>query len=476
LNGLCAEKLLEISIQEDSYYMVHTLIVANHREFFSPLDSVVPEAELSAWRNDDFLIAERAIFWGGDDKLVILPQQVSEEFQSSIVSSMGWYNLRVIAPSTKSNSICKDIYSDQQLWFDLVSTLRQSDQVELFSYGTTPQLYELLKNLRDAGLTIQTPELASKHLFNLIHSLDSKSGCRELAAHLAETEPEIKLPAGYLCYNRDDINTAIYKLSEITTQVVLKLDRGAGGWGIVKLTELSSSLDAALAALGKEPEIWRSGPIIVEEYIDTADSPTVDAVVLPDGSVEPRIIGRQVLDARLRYMGIHVGHHIYSPELTNRIYQIGQTIGNEMGRLGYRGWFDIDLIRTKNDELYVIEINARRTGVTHVWEILRKIGIQGQVVVAYDGWLLLDKSSISVHDIMVRLGPPQQGSSGTLLTTSRAANIGQNAIGYFAWSDSNEGLRQQLNRLRSAADQGTNLLGGTDKSPVFPASLDDTSS
>ena len=42
--------------------------------------------------------------------------------------------------------------------------------------------------------------------------------------------------------------------------------------------------------------------------------------------------------------------------------------------MGYRGYFDIDVVVAKNSkEIYLIETNTRRTGGTHVYDIAKKL-------------------------------------------------------------------------------------------------------
>ncbi len=66
------------------------------------------------------------------------------------------------------------------------------------------------------------------------------------------------------------------------------------------------------------------------------------------------------------------------PQLEEKIKRSSQRISKTVFQMGYRGSLGIDFIETKNGEVKALELNARKTGVSHVIQfcdgVLRKYG------------------------------------------------------------------------------------------------------
>jgi len=431
--------------------MTLRLVIANNREYCAALDYAFRGPELARWRNEDLILAEQAIFWGGEDKLVVTPHRVDPRFVADVKSAMEYRNLCVVSPASTTQSICKDIQSDANLWQTLTKTLQESESVEIIAWGATPQLYTLLERLIELGIPVSAPELPSNQNADLAQKLDSKSGFREIASKLAQAYPEVRIPVGYVCSTDDELASAAVELMRASDSILLKADKGVGGWGNMKLDRQSyvSAAPSLFNTLTRNSGIWRTGSIVAEEYLDVMDSPTVDALITPDGQVQMLICGRQVLGTHLDYLGLEVGPHTYSPEVMARIRKIVSIIGQELAQLGYRGWFDVDMVRTTDDAIYCVEINTRRTGVTYIWEILQRIDV-GQSMIAYASNQTIDPKLADYGKIRARIGPAEPGPSGVMLTTASSSLLANPSITYFAWSLSEEGLNRQLARLVAA--------------------------
>lgn len=68
-----------------------------------------------------------------------------------------------------------------------------------------------------------------------------------------------------------------------------------------------------------------------------------------------------------------MGKDCIDNKIKKSMYNIGKIISNRYWSLGYRGFFDIDFIVSKNKTLFPIETNTRRTGGTHVFDLTKKI-------------------------------------------------------------------------------------------------------
>jgi hypothetical protein len=431
--------------------MIRRLIIGNAHEYYFPAPELLPEARVSAHREVDFSLSERALFWGGDDKLVVLPRPATGAFQAMIREVLGYRSMDILVPRNTSDSICNDLYRDPENWSALLQRLGDARTVEVFAFGITPQLYQLISRLRLAGLTVNTPELPPEPVAPVIERLDSKSGFRELTQRLAQAHPEMAMPRGVVCRDTGEIAQAIEAIGRTGASVMLKSDSGAGGEGMVKLDGPFDppDIEAAIAQLMRETYSVQSFPVVAEQYIPPLDSPTAQALVLPDGRVRPLLCGRQILEGYTKYMGIEAGPHVYSEETRQGLYRVLSAIGTELARVGYQGWFDVDFVRGRDNRLYVLEVNIRRTGVSHVWEILERLGA-GEDSYISEGWLEVRSSSVDWDAIAARLGTPRQDTGIAFLTTSYLRAGTPPSVGYCAWSPTLDGLARQLARLEAA--------------------------
>ncbi len=89
-----------------------------------------------------------------------------------------------------------------------------------------------------------------------------------------------------------------------------------------------------------------------------------------------------------------------------KIKRIGETIANHYFKLGYRGFFDIDFIVSKDEIPYPIETNVRRTGGTHVFDVTRKLfgkdWVDKTVVLSADSFCY-GKKVLSAQEILNRV-------------------------------------------------------------------------
>jgi biotin carboxylase len=66
------------------------------------------------------------------------------------------------------------------------------------------------------------------------------------------------------------------------------------------------------------------------------------------------------------FRGMEIHNDVISDQLAARLVDTGFYIAEQYRAAGYRGYFDVDFVASKNGQLYVTESNVRRTGGTHV--------------------------------------------------------------------------------------------------------------
>ena len=117
--------------------------------------------------------------------------------------------------------------------------------------------------------------------------------------------------------------------------------------------------------------------MIIEEHISGpqstwATTPTVNCLILSDGTIEVVGTGRMLMRRGWLYSGICSGYAALEPSTEETIVRIGRQVGHAMADMGYAGWFDIDFVVGARGEIFLTEINARRASPAHAFAIARR--------------------------------------------------------------------------------------------------------
>jgi hypothetical protein len=113
---------------------------------------------------------------------------------------------------------------------------------------------------------------------------------------------------------------------------------------------------------------------VVEEYIKPdqskfGGSPSLEYFINDHGECRPTYACEQLLEAdRKTFCGVYINPEVNQNKLIIKAFAAGTLFGQKLAGLGYRGFFDIDLVITAKNEVYAVESNLRRTGGTHTFE------------------------------------------------------------------------------------------------------------
>lgn len=311
---------------------------------------------------------DRALFWCGDPKLVFMTAPIPDA--RLICELWGYPGTLTFAPAVPTHQLCLDIQNETRLLERIVQHAGPERTIQLIPYAATAEFFQLVDTLSNRhGLTVLTPESPrSDHLW-LRDYVDSKAGFRSLATQwLGETE---LFPAGFVCR---DVGQAVEAVAEFLRggrACVVKADEGEGGIGQLIFSPGDTGSYSVAADLGANPYL-RGGLILVEEYIRSSAgiSPSFEYFVPPAGEGAPRLTyaSQQLFSASGRFDGVLISRslhdqHWYAPALEH-----GSRIAEGLQELGYAGFFDVDTIVDDRGHLYLLELNARRTGGTFVHE------------------------------------------------------------------------------------------------------------
>lgn len=164
--------------------------------------------------------------------------------------------------------------------------------------------------------------------------------------------------------------------------VVLKANVGAAGIGVNVFppSEFDRSIDDNRAKIDTKVRgnpLLTTGPIIVEEYIPPDFShhgvfPSVDSIVRPNGRVDVQAVDAMVIHHDKEVVGFYgcvLGRGLFTEEQNTRLKGMSETIGQELSKLGYRGWYDVDYILSESGDFYTTECNLRRTSICYMLDL-----------------------------------------------------------------------------------------------------------
>lgn len=371
-------------------------------------------------------------FSGQDNVTLILPTKIDPDFASYYLNLFRHKNFHILATKKHSGEICRDILNDK----NLLQTIRQLKTINLISYSTTPQLLELVGELRKYGVAVQTPESPEADAAWTVNFYGSKSGIRQLG---------LKMPMGQIVWGINEAAKIAVKTYQTEGGVVLKTNKGHAGMGmlIFRPGDLSKNLIECQAKIYrrlKTEAYWNKFPLVIEKYIEPNLSvaggfPNAEFKIDANGKVVllyfcgMRVVGDGI------FRGIEIYREVMSAGLKKQIRKIGNFVGKQYSSMGYRGYFELDFVAGKDGEIYVTESNVRRTGGTHVYYTAMALFGENFINQVYtlssDNYKFKNPVTPTFKEFKERLQPilfNRKIGEGVIITS--ATSLSQNIFGY----------------------------------------------
>lgn len=351
-----------------------TILIANTAEAFKKILLKTSDTDNGKRRiRHELALSQRAFFWEEDNKIVITPHLIPKELLEHNMKALSFKNVINLAPKKAGVDLCEAIVHDLTLWDTLVQITKSNPGITVSPYAVTSDFVKLINKLGKANLDFYTPELPDSESIWTIEYLDSKSGFREHVSAL----PNVYIPEGFIC---KDLEQAIYagrRFMEQKRSCVIKSNMGESGWGtlILRKERFKNLLDfeSFVKTVFASDTIWKQLPLIVEEFIDPLFSiaggmPSAEAYIALSGTKVTYTCGQDMSDEG-EFLGVMIGSKVLPIELAKKIRSAIKEIGQSFFKLGYRGFFDVDFVLSKNGIPYAIESNTRRTGGTHAYDL-----------------------------------------------------------------------------------------------------------
>lgn len=359
---------------------IKTLVISNIAETYYRTYKKAGAQEATKRINYDFLEAERAILYTGDNKVVITSTPIDRQFLTDLKQILDYHSVINLYPEKASYSICSDILKDKKLLTTIETIVRQNPKINLVPYYATEEFFDLLAILKQKNLKFTTPETVSpKNRFIRDH-YNCKVGFRKLWEKATDENSFVKIPDGFIVDDLAEGLDAAWWFYQNKTDFVMKYNRGTSGLGIVfyhckDLPKHEREFKKYLRTRHKD-RIWFEENFVVEEYIDVdkefyGGSPSIEFKV--NNNVQHQYNCLQRLGKDFYFEGILISKKTEEELDTDleRVVENCLEFGDALQELGYRGIFDIDLVVDKKHNVFAVEANLRRTGGTHIFEIAK---------------------------------------------------------------------------------------------------------
>ncbi|MDP1545566.1 MAG: hypothetical protein Q8L87_06045 [Anaerolineales bacterium] len=329
-------------------------------------------------RRDDLISGEdyhgdRTILWAGDPKLVIASYPIAHAQLN--ITRLNYPNTIHIAPHDPTHYLSLDILREKELLESIVKYSGEERVVQLVPYATTREFLQLVSALRgDFGLQVLIPESPEIDFLWVRDYIDTKTGFRSLASYWLP-DADTFLPFGIVCVNLEQVAQIVCWFLGRGEACVVKADTGESGIGTtVFFPDGVLSVEEIINKLRSDP-FYSDELIVVEKYIQSPNyfSPSVEIKVPKLGNGAPHItyVSNQLFLGFGDFCGVQIDRSVYRQPWYPDLERCSLTLAGKLQEMGYVGHFDLDCIVSDNNEVYLLEINARRTGGTHVHEFAK---------------------------------------------------------------------------------------------------------
>ncbi len=346
------------------------VVIHNNLEAFYPFLRKADDPQIIGKR---YYRGDRALFWLGADKLVFASSPAPH--LAYVREELGYAGTDALSPVTPSPFLSLDILRESWLLERLVAYAGVGRVVQLVPYATTREFLRLAAVLRhEWGLRVLLPESPAPEAHWVRDYVDTKSGFRALAGACLPDAGRW-LPEGAICKHLAQAADVARWFGRRGQACVIKADGGESGIGHVLIApDACGDASALVARLDANPFL-RDDLVIVEQLIDSpgAISPSLEFFVPPAGQGEPQstYLANQLFLSFGDFGGVVIDRALQHASWSRDLARSGLRIARHLQALGYVGHFDLDGIVDARGRLFLLEVNARRTGGTHAHEFAR---------------------------------------------------------------------------------------------------------
>jgi len=311
---------------------------------------------------------DRAIIWAGDPKLVFtsLPFPHAQH----LYAQAGYEHTECLAPEHPTSWLSLDILREPKLLQRLIDYSGDKRVVQLIPYAATREFLELVEALENEhGLKVILPESPTRERLWIRDYIDSKIGWRILASRWLPNAEEL-LPEGFGCQTLEDAADAAFWFSLNGRSCLVKSDIGENGIGNMVIRPGDFATQAEIVEYIRDSQFVNDQWLTVEEMIEAEHplSPSLEIYVPPKGDPHITYVSDQLFEGFGDFCGVLVSRELLDTPWYAPLAESGMILARHLQKMGYVGHFDLDTVVNDDGRVYLLEINPRRTGGTHVHE------------------------------------------------------------------------------------------------------------
>ncbi|MFH8589914.1 hypothetical protein ACH4GP_37015 [Streptomyces celluloflavus] len=304
---------------------------------------------------------DQALYWGPLDKMLITYEPIGDlDWQRKFLEIDGVVNL---SPAGRTGSLFADTLADPGLMAAVAAHAGPGRRLRLIPHTTTADLWRFAETLRTRyGIVVELPESPPQQ--DVRDLLDTKTGLRDLATDLGMTDGPCRIPPGTHCTGMREVPAAVRSMLATGTPCIVKADRGEASLGLLIFRPGADDITERLAA----SEFYGEEPVVVEEFLDgDITFPSVEYMVPEDAPPHLCYTTDMLFEGATHLRGNVTARELRDEWWYRPLTRGGLRLAGEMQRRGYRGRFGIDAI-ARDGVVYMHDLNARRTGSSHVHE------------------------------------------------------------------------------------------------------------
>jgi len=188
------------------------------------------------------------------------------------------------------------------------------------------------------------------------------------------------MPEGIICVGKLDASRIAANKFLKDGGVVIKTNKGSSGNGVLifrdgQLPKDYKECEKAIYSYLNQDEYWDRYPIIIEDLIRVnfgnggSSFPNIEFKIQKSGKIDMLYYCTMKITEEGEFYGLDMHEDVINERLAARIIDTGYYIAERYAAEGYRGHFDIDMIATKYNQVFVNESNTRNTGGTDVYKV-----------------------------------------------------------------------------------------------------------
>ncbi len=343
---------------------IPVVVICNISETFYDFLSRADDAERLI-RGEQYR-GDRAILWAGDPKLVFVSLPIPHAAHT--YQQAGYFHTDYMAPEQPSAWLSRDLLREPPLLQRLIDYAGERRAVQLIPYAVTDPFLKLVEALEDDyGLTVLLPESVTRERLWIRDYIDSKIGFRILASRWLPNADQL-LAEGLACQSLEQAADAVQWFFLNGRSCLVKSDIGENGIGNLLMQPGEFESKAEILHHLRQSRFLDDHWLTVEELIAAEHplSPSLEVYVPPQGDPQITYVSDQLFQGFGDFCGVLVSRELLAAHWYPALAESGLLLARRLQQMGYVGHFDLDTVVDDEGRVYLLEINPRRTGGTHV--------------------------------------------------------------------------------------------------------------